>query len=661
MAKIRLVQFEIISLLSESKRITDYLQKLGSVELDDVDDDALLKYDTSAIVSQYDKKHRTVTEAINILNRYCSIKKSLLDSFTDFKEIAYDEYKLMCDKVSSFEEICNDVINLNNKIKETHNEISDIQRVYDYHSNWQKLDIPMASKRTLSTNIFIGTFNRELNEEEIIRLINQADEELKEVAVEVISSGPLLTCAVIMCHNSCAERLDSVLKAVGFTVPEKTQPQVASKTADECQLKIKELSKKIDEYEARLRAYSDSYDNLRFLSDYYTAQKDKYETVEKTASTQSVYVLRGYMPERIAEEVKFAIEQKFTCQVEFSEPDYEIDDVPVLIENGMFAGGVESITDMYSSPSNNDIDPNPIMAFFYYVFFGFMLSDAGYGILMIIFAIVARAKFKVKGNSLKFANMVFFCGISTVFWGAMFGGWFGDLIPTIATNFLGYETGPDLAIWMDPIGNSMNLLLYCLGFGIIQLFAGLLIHGFMLIKRKEYVAAFCDTLPVIIFVSGFAIIGAGLMTELPQKISSLGVPLLAAGAVLIILTAGRSAKNILGKLGGGLYCLYTVATGYVGDILSYSRLLALSLVTGVVASAVNLLASMLGNIFAFIPIFIFGHILNIAINLIGTYVHTNRLQYVEFFSKFYEGSGRVFTPFRINSKYYTIKEEKKYE
>ncbi len=661
MAKIRLVQFEIISLLSESKRITDYLQKLGSVELDDVDDDALLKYDTSAIVSQYDKKHRTVTEAINILNRYCSIKKSLLDSFTDFKEIAYDEYKLMCDKVSSFEEICNDVINLNNKIKETHNEISDIQRVYNYHSNWQKLDIPMASKRTLSTNIFIGTFNRELNEEEIIKLINQADEELKEVAVEVISSGPLLTCAVIMCHNSCAERLDSVLKAVGFTVPEKTQPQVASKTADECQLKIKELSKKIDEYEARLRAYSDSYDNLRFLSDYYTAQKDKYETVEKTASTQSVYVLRGYMPERMAEEVKFAIEQKFTCQVEFSEPDYEIDDVPVLIENGMFAGGVESITDMYSSPSNNDIDPNPIMAFFYYVFFGFMLSDAGYGILMIIFAIVARAKFKVKGNSLKFANMVFFCGISTVFWGAMFGGWFGDLIPIIATNFLGYETGPDLAIWMDPIGNSMNLLLYCLGFGIIQLFAGLLIHGFMLIKRKEYVAAFCDTLPVIIFVSGFAIIGAGLMTELPQKISSLGVPLLAAGAVLIILTAGRSAKNILGKLGGGLYCLYTVATGYVGDILSYSRLLALSLVTGVVASAVNLLASMLGNIFAFIPIFIFGHILNIAINLIGTYVHTNRLQYVEFFSKFYEGSGRVFTPFRINSKYYTIKEEKKYE
>lgn len=661
MAKVKLVHFEIISLLSESKRITDYLQKLGKVQLDDVDDDELLKYDTSAIVSQYDKKLRTVTDAINLLNRYCNIKKSFIDSFNDYKEIAYDEYKLMCDKVSSYEEICNNIISISKHIQVLRDEISDTQAVYDYHTSWANLDIPMASKRTLSTNIFIGTFNRELTENEIIKLITDSDSELDDVAVEVINSRSLMTCAVIMCHNSHAEKLESILKLSGFSIPEKTYPALATKTAGECQEKITTLQAEITECENKIKAYSQDYDNLRFLCDYYTAQKEKYETVEKTASTQSAYVLRGYMPERMAEEVKFAIEQKFTCQVEFSEPDYELDEVPVLIENGMFAGGVESITNMYSSPSNNDIDPNPIMAFFYYVFFGFMLSDAGYGILMIIFAIVARAKFKVKGNSLKFANMVFFCGISTVFWGAMFGGWFGDLIPTIATNFLGYETGPDLAIWMDPIGNSMNLLLYCLGFGIIQLFAGLLIRGFMLIKKKEYVAAFCDTLPVIIFVSGFAVIGAGLMTELPQKISSLGIPLLSVGAVLIVLTAGRSAKNIIGKLGGGLYSLYTVATGYVGDILSYSRLLALSLVTGVVASAVNLLASMLGNIFAFIPIFIFGHILNIAINLIGTYVHTNRLQYVEFFSKFYEGSGKVFTPFRINSKYYTIKEEKNYE
>ena len=148
-------------------------------------------------------------------------------------------------------------------------------------------------------------------------------------------------------------------------------------------------------------------------------------------------------------------------------------------------------------------------------------------------------------------------------------------------------------------------------------------------------AAFSDTVPVIIFVIGFAIIGAGIIIEMPATIASLGLPLISVGAILVVLTGGRSSKSIIGKFGGGLYTLYNVATGYIGDILSYSRLLALSLVTGVVAGAVNMLAAMPGNIIIFVIIFVVGHVMNIAINLIGTYVHTNRLQYVEFFSKFY--------------------------
>ena len=182
----------------------------------------------------------------------------------------------------------------------------------------------------------------------------------------------------------------------------------------------------------------------------------------------------------------------------------------------------------------------------------------------------------------------------------------------------------------------------------------------MLIRDKNYIGAICDTVPVTIFVVGFAIVGAGFFTTVPQNIKSAGIKILAVGAVLIVLTAGRSSKNIIGKLGGGLYGLYNAASGYLGDILSYSRLLALSLVTGVIANVINLLAAMMGNILVFMIIFLFGHTVNIAINLIGTYVHTGRLQYVEFFSKFYEGSGRTFTPFKINSKFFTIKEENKY-
>ena len=155
---------------------------------------------------------------------------------------------------------------------------------------------------------------------------------------------------------------------------------------------------------------------------------------------------------------------------------------------------------------------------------------------------------------------------------------------------------------MDPVSNSMTLLLFCLGFGIVQLFAGVLIHGYMLLKKKEYIGAVCDTIPVMVFVIGFAILGASLITEIPDTIMPWSTRLLSIGAVLIILTAGRSSKNIIGKLGGGLYALYNTTTGYLGDILSYSRLLALGLVTGVIANAVNLLASMPGNIVLFVII-----------------------------------------------------------
>ncbi len=661
MAKVKLLHFELVSLISEGKRVLDYIQKLGVSDIENTDDSELVKIDTAAVQEEYRKKLDISVKATSVLEKYCNIKTGFVKSFSDYKYIEYSDFRVLADKSDEIEALCRDIVSISYEIDGCYRAINEKKRELDYYTPWCSLDIPLASRRTLSTRIFIGTLNGEYSEKDIIDSLAEIDAELTETAVEVIESKKNLTSAVVIVHSSIAEKCESTLKQIGFTVLDKAAPALASKTTDKIKAEIESLAKKADELKISLKEYADKYDEIRFLSDYAVIQRDKYEALESSAQTEKAFVIRGYIPEKTCEDFKFEIEKRFTCQVEFSEPDYDDPDVPVLIENGSFAGGVESITNMYSSPSNKDIDPNPVMAFFYYVFFGFMLSDAGYGILMILFALIARSKIKVSGNRLKFANMVLFSGISTVFWGAMFGGWFGDLIPIVFTEFLGYEKGPDMTIWMDPVGNSMTLLLYCLGMGIIQLFAGLLIRFFMLFKEKKYIDAFADTVPIIIFVIGFAIIGAGIIVKLPSEISSLGLPLLGTGAVLIILTGGRSAKNIIGRFGGGLYALYNIATGYIGDILSYSRLLALSLVTGVVAGAVNMLAAMTGNIITFILIFIVGHVMNIAINLIGTYVHTNRLQYVEFFSKFYEGSGVEFKPFKFNSKYFIVKEEKKYE
>lgn len=657
MAKIKLVHFELVSLLDESRKLVEFLQKSGVTELKNADNENLTKYETDYIVNQFLKKHKRAADAYSILEKYCELKKSFVESFSDIKEIDYSEYRLISDRSDELMDVCNEIVSLENKLAELSAQVAEKESLIDFYGPWTSLDIPMASKRTLTTSIFIGSFPQELTKEEIISFISAEEEHPEDVEIEIISRQKMLTCAVIMCHRFSGERLSEILKNHGFCVPDKIAPKLPVKAIEDLKEEISLTKSEISSVTEKLKEFGDKYNEIRFFSDYLTAQADKYSAVENAAATESVFFIKGYIPERNAEEIKFEIERQFTAQMELSEPDYDNEDVPVLIENKSFAAGVESITDMYSSPSNKDIDPNPVMSFFYYAFFGLMLSDAGYGLLMVIFSLIAKKKLKVRGNMKKTADAVLYCGISTVIWGALFGGWFGDLIPTVCTAFLGFEKAPSLAIWLEPMNNSMELLMYCFIFGVIHLLAGYFLRFYILIRERNITSALFDVIPMCIFLVGFAIFGGSFLFTIDDKIKALGLPLLGIGALLIVITAGRSSKNIIGKLGGGLFALYNAASGALGDLLSYSRLLALGLVTGVIANVVNLLGAMFGNVILFVIVVIFGHTVNIAINLIGTYVHTNRLQYVEFFSKFYEGQGRAFTPFKINSKFFTIKED----
>ncbi len=661
MAKVKLVRFELLTLLSESKKVMEFLQREGIAELKDIDDERLIRYKTDEIVERFLRNSEKAEKAFRVLEAFCNIRTPFLQSFSDTRQVEYSEYRLIGDKSDELLNFCGEIIALQKKIEELNCEIVFEKQRADYFVPWLPLDIPMGSKRTLSTSIFIGTFKKYFTKEKLIETLLNTDNSLTDTEVEIIHAEKFLTCAVIMCHNSHAERMKSVLEQTGFITPDKLPSKTAEKAKKESEERIEELKDKINDLTSEIDNYKERYDEIRFLYDYYLAQADKYRFVEKTGATEYAFFLSGYMPERVSDEIKFETERRFTAQMDLYKPDYETEDVPVLIENNAFAGGVEAITDMYSPPSNKDIDPNPVMSVFYYLFFGMMLSDAGYGMLMVLFALFAKLKLKVKGSFAKSVNMALFCGISSIVWGALFGGFFGDLVGVVCTEFLGFAQAPKLALWLEPMNDTMELLKYSLIFGIVHLFAGLALRFVRLIKEKNYISAFFDVIPVVIFVSGFAITGGSFLFTVSETIKPWGVWLLAIGIALIVMTAGRDAKNILGKLGSGLYALYNTASGYLGDILSYSRLLALCLVTGVIANVINLLAAMTGNIIIFVLIEIIGHAINIAINLIGTYVHTNRLQYVEFFTKFYEGSGKTFTPLKINSKFFTIREDKKYE
>ncbi len=657
MAKIKLVHFTIAAMISDSKRVMDYLQKFGATELDNCSGDNLVKYDTADFVSLLIKKRDSVNDACEIIEKNCEIKRSILQQLTDFKEITYKEYQALSEDVDIYYHKAIEIIRLNNKLLKLQSEIAENNLKIKLIEPWLKLDIRMASKRTSSTRIFIGQFNRLLSESNIIDEIKTQMPDFEAFGVEVISSDKLMTNAVVVCHISNEAQLDKALYDMGFTVPDFLPARLPSEVLKDAENETAILKEEISGIKNELTSYCENYDELRFLSDFLQIQIDKYKAVELAGTTKNVFFLSGFIPERNCEKLKFQIESDFTACVELTEPDYDNTEVPVLIENGAFASGVEDITNMYSPVSNKDIDPNPVMAFFYYAFFGLMLADAGYGLIMVIASIFFEKKLK-NSNAKKTVNMFFYCGVSSMIFGTLFGSIFGDLIQTVCVNYLGFESPPDIALWKDPVTNSIELLLYCLGFGILHLFAGLILNMIKLIKSKNYISAFFDTVPVMIFVCGFAVLGAGFLVEIPERIKNISNYMLAAGAALIVLTAGRSSKNIFGKFGAGLYALYNTATGYLGDILSYSRLLALSLVTGVIAGSINIMATMPKNVIFFVLILIAGHTVNIVINLIGTYVHTNRLQYVEFFSKFYEGDGKVFTPFKINSKHIIIKEDK---
>ena len=244
-----------------------------------------------------------------------------------------------------------------------------------------------------------------------------------------------------------------------------------------------------------------------------------------------------------------------------------------------------------------------------------------------------------------------------MFWGALFGGWFGDIATVVANVFFGKEFVIK-PIWFNPIEDPIKLLIFSLALGVVHLFTGLGIKAYMQIKEGKWFDAICDEGFWILTISGIAAWLGGAMI-LPV-LGTVGQWMTIVGVLGLLLTGGRDRKGI-GKVIGGLSNVYNI-TSYLSDILSYSRILALGLATGVIAQVVNTMGSIFGGGIVggilLLCIFIFGHILNIAINVLGAYEHTCRLQYVEFFGKFYEDGGEPFEPMGKNTKYIRIENDK---
>lgn len=661
MAKVKIKKIEIAAAVSECDRIIKYLQKCGVVELsENKHDDSLSFIDKSDRLSEIDGKLRTAEQAVNILSEYVK-KGGLLSSLNGRTAISEKEFDTAEKNEDEIFRIAEETVKTKSEIEDSSVAAVRLRTQTEALAPWKDFSLPLNCKYTKKTAVFIGTVPLRHSREEILTALAEKIPETETVDAEIVNASDEATCIFAVCLREDSEAVEQALRTIGFAYLSDPPGVTAAQKIAELKAETEKHLKAVETGKEKLKELSEKYDKIQLLIDCLTIEKDKNEALQKVIKSKKICVISGFVAAKAGEKLKETIESKYCAAVFVTEPSDD-DDVPVQLKNNGFASPLEGITEMYSMPGRDDIDPTSIMAFFYYFFFGMMLSDAGYG--LIIAAATGFALLKFKNMDAKMRNnckMYFFCGLSTVFWGAMYGSWFGDMPNIIGSNFFHTDKFSATALWMDPLSELMQLLVYCFIFGLVHLFVGVGIKAYNLWKHGKKFDAFCESIPTAVMIFGLSPIFFGLFTDIPEWLSKAGTPALILGVILVVATAGRSSKSIGGKIGGGLYGLYNLISGYLGDVLSYARLLALGLSTGVIAQVINMLCTLpSSNVLKVIMLIVvgtLGHVANLGINIIGAYVHTNRLQYVEFFGKFYEGGGRAIRPLGINTKTYKFKEE----
>ncbi len=638
MAILRMKPFFLIDVLKNRKKILETLQKLECVQVEPITN--LKKISPHQTISQIDSMIHDADKAVEIIEKYSTKKDSFLKSpnFKSAEKLNVDIAKSneLHKKVKSILSSMAEIEKIQSKINKLENESL---LLYYYLS----LDLPTDVQNTKYTNILIGNIPGFWSDESLLNKLGES------VYFEIIDANKLQTSVFFIIPKNINDKVRKILLDIGFSQPPfsstKKSPKEKSTANKE---KIAQLNKEILEYENKIKSMQNEYQNIQDFSDCLRLRKEKYETLCKIGLTDNTFVLKGFVNPRFESKIIEKIENEIGAYIEISEPD---ENSPVDFSNNFFVAPVENITQTYSMPSYDDIDPNPIMSLFYYIFFGMMFSDAGYGLVLSIACgwLAFFKKFEKRKKDL--FRMFFFCGLSTTFWGFMYGSFFGNAIDTVAKVF--FNSDFSLApLWINTVTEPLTLLIFSIVIGLIQIIIGLSIKFYTLVRRKKFMEAIATVLDWILILLGIGIFATG-KTVNSDIISLVGLILSILGTSLVVLLGGYKNKGAM-KIFGGIISLYDI-TSYISDALSYSRLMALGIATGVIANVVNILGSMAGNgilgFIVFVIISIVGHAMNFGINILGAYVHTNRLQYVEFFSKFYEGGGKKFIPFGMNTRY----------
>lgn len=646
---VKMSKLTLLGMEDQRKQVLDSLMDIGAVEISVIDADEygdLADHPSvQSDISGIDVKITDTRTALASLDKYCPQKKGL---FQSRREVFKSELTNVLKNKDNIRDSVSEIREQEDRLIQLKNEENRISNLHSSLLTWSGYPLPLEITGTYKTIFLPGTIPATVQ-------LSQLEDELNNNApyseMEVIHSDKEQHYIFVVYHHEMEQDCLSCLKAFGFnkvTFPGLTG--TINENIDNLQIRLKEISDEREKAIELISGRSKDRESLEAFYDSLAIEHARTTAAGNVMETKKAFLIEGWIPEKIALKSKEWLESKYTVSIEITEPD-EGEEFPVFLVNKGIAEAGEPVSNMYSLPNSREIDPNSVMSPFFVMFFGLMLSDGGYGVILAIIAGFVLWKFKLEDGTRKFMKLIFYCGISTIFWGLMFGGWFG------------IEALAKYGVWLNPIEEPELFLSWSLLFGVIHMYAGFALKAANLIRDKKYLDALLDVGFVYIFYTGFILV---LLPYVPKidtiaaaPLVDAGIYVFAIGAVLMLLTQGRSRKNIFGKITGGLSSLYGVV-GFMSDILSYSRLLALGLATGIIASIVNQMSMMFDfplvlKMLLAVVILLIGHTINLAINALGAYVHSCRLQYLEFFGKFFTGGGKPFRPLKANTKYFAVK------
>lgn len=648
MAIVKMSNFNLFAFDSNKDNLLHGLQKFEYVHFTNLGEDEELKEEGLTNVTvpesilEVEEEISKTRQGINILLKYHVGQtgiKALIEGKPNFTFKELEDKALNTDCAPILEELSK----LSSEANRLGEEEKKLNALKEELEHWVELESPIKDIRSLKqSKVFLGSLPKKIEKK-----LKEDIVDLKYSYVKTTSEDDENVYIFALTSKDESDELYEILKSNSFSIIDlkgEETPKEEIRLIDEKLESTAEAKEKVESY---IKDRTNHLQELKVVYEYLMNKKLRLSASENFLATESINMIQGYIPMDMESDFIEAIESSNpdAYYLETKEAEKDDPDVPVLLKNSKAGKAFESLTTMYAVPRYNELDPTPLMAPFYLGFFGMMAGDIAYGLIMLAVTTFALKKANLDESKKQFVKFFFYLSFSVIAFGVLYGSFFGDLIPIKGL--------------INPAEDYQGIMIAAIILGAIHLFFGIGICGYMRIRDGRYLDALAESGVWFMSLIGAIVFGLTMFFPVSDMLNTGAKWLMIAGLAGIVITGGRNAKSVGGKVAVGMYELYGIS-GYIGDFVSYTRLMALGLSSGFIAAAVNMIARMLfetgvlGIVFGIVVI-VFGQSLNIFLTLLGAYVHSARLIYVEFFGKFYEGGGKKFNIFRNKSEFINLK------